>query len=94
MSKRDVYVAKMKQQLDELNANLGQLEEQAKDARADARDTYDREIVRLRADSKAALAKLDEVKAASETAWHKMVSDMEKLRDAFTHSFHYFKSQV
>lgn len=51
MSKQDVYVAKMKLQLDEL-------------------------------------------KASAEGRWHKLVSEMEKLRTAFTSSFNYFRSQV
>jgi hypothetical protein len=34
------------------------------------------------------------MKTASEETWETMVTEMEKVRDAFTHSFHYFKSQV
>ncbi len=94
MSKRDVYVQKMKLQLDEMNANMTALEAKAKEAKQDARARYEEEMDKLRADSRAASAKLDEIVAAGEDGWHKMVSQMEKLRDAFTHSFHYFKSQV
>ncbi len=94
MSKRDVYVQKMKLQLDEMNANMTALEAKAKEAKQDARARYEEEMDKLRADSRAASAKLDEIVAAGEDGWHKLVSQMEKLRDAFTHSFHYFKSQV
>jgi ribosome recycling factor len=93
-SKRDEYVAKMKLQLDELNAKMAALEAKAKDARQEARDKYEQAMNKLRADSKAAVAKLDELKAAGEDGWKKTVADMDKLRDAFTHSFHYFKSQI
>lgn len=94
MSKHDVYVAKMKLQLDELNAKMTELELKAKEAKLEAREAYERQMAKLRQDSRAALAKLEELKAAGDDSWHKMVSEMEKMRDAFRHSFNYFKSQV
>jgi ATP/maltotriose-dependent transcriptional regulator MalT len=94
MSKQDVYVAKMKLQLDAMNASMKELEAKAKEAKADAKEKYEEEMTKLRAQSRLAGAKLDEMQAAAEGSWHQMVSEMEKLRNAFTHSFHYFKSQV
>jgi len=40
MSKRDAYVAKMKHQLDELNAKMSDLEAKATVAKEDAREKY------------------------------------------------------
>lgn len=94
MSKQDVYVAKMKLQLDELNLKMTELEAKAKDARHDAKATYDDEMAKLRDQSRLAGAKLDELKLAAEGSWHKLVSEMERLRAAFTRSCHDFKSQV
>jgi chromosome segregation ATPase len=94
MSKRDEYVAKMKLQLDELNAKMDELEAKAKEAKEDARDKYKEEMGKLRHQSKLAVAKLDELKASGEDKWETMVAEMEKIRDAFTHSFNYFKSQL
>lgn len=94
MSKRDAYVEKMKRQLDELNAKMTSLEAKAKKVKHDARAKYEQEMKKLRGESQAAIAKLEELKAAGEDTWDKMVLDMERLRDAFTHSFHYFKSQL
>ncbi len=94
MSKRDEYIATMKLQLDELNASMSKLEAKARDAREDARDKYHEEMGKLRHQSKLAVAKFDEMKAAGEDSWETMVAEMEKVRDAFTHSFHYFKSQI
>lgn len=94
MTKRDLYVAKMKRQLDEMNDRITTLSTQAQDLKADARAAYELEIEKLRADSRAAVAKLEEVKAAGEDGWHKLVSEMEHLRAAFRHSFAYFKSQL
>jgi hypothetical protein len=48
---------------------------------------------KLREQSRLAGAKLDEMRAAGEDNWEKMKAEMEKVRDAFTHSFRYFKSQ-
>jgi predicted nucleic acid-binding Zn-ribbon protein len=94
MSKRDIYVDKMKLQLSELNAQMDRAELRAKEAREDLRDKYKEEMAKLHAQSRLALAKLEEVQKAGETTWEAMVAEMDKIRDAFTHSFSYFKSQV
>ena len=51
-------------------------------------------MAQLREQSVHAKAKMEELKAASEDRWDAMVAEMEKVRDAFVHSFSYFKSQV
>jgi len=51
-------------------------------------------MAKLRHQSDLALAKLNDLKSTSEDTWESMVTEMEKVRDAFTHSFHYFKSQI
>lgn len=93
MANRDIYIAKMKLQLDELNADMRRLEANAAEAKEDAREKYKEEMAKLRHQSDLALAKLNDLKSTSEDTWESMVTEMEKLRDAFTHSFHYFKSQ-
>ena len=94
MLKRDAYIEKMKQQLDDLNAKMGELEAKAEDAKADARAKYKEEMRKLDKQSKQAVAKLDELTSAGEDQWDSMVTEMEKVRDAFKHSFNYFKSQL
>ena len=94
MTKKSAYIEKMKSQLDELNTNMNALQAKAAEAKEDARDLYKAEMAKLHAQSNLAVAKLDEMKAASEEGWDSMVTEMEKVRDAFVHSFHYFKSQV
>lgn len=94
MTKRDAYVAKMKLQLDELNVKIGELEAKAQEAKIDARAKYKEEMSKLRHQSRLAVAKLDELKAAGEETWETMVGEMEKVRDAFIHSYNYFKSQL
>lgn len=94
MSKRDVYITKMKLQLDELNLQMAKLEARAQEAREDVQATYKEEMKKLHKQSKLALSKLEELQASGENTWDAMVTEMEKIRDAFTHSFSYFKSQV
>jgi ribosome recycling factor len=94
MTKQDAYIEKMKLQLDELNVKMHDLEARAEAAKADVRDKYREEMKNLRHQSKLAVAKLDEIKAAGESTWEAMAAEMEKVRDAFIHSFHYFKSQL
>ena len=94
MTKRDDYIAKMKTQLDELNAKMTQVENKAQEAKDDARAKYKEEMAKLRHQSKIASGKLEELRIAGEDTWETMVAEMEKMRDAFTHSFNYFKSQV
>ena len=94
MSTRDAYITKMKLQLDELDAKMDTLEAKAHEAKAEAREKYKEEMDKLRQQSTLAKGKLADMKAASEDAWGKMVTEMEKIRDAFVHSFSYFKSQI
>jgi ATP/maltotriose-dependent transcriptional regulator MalT len=95
MSKtRDEYIASTKHQLDELNKKMDALEAKADQAKQDARDAYKAEMVKLRAQSKLAMDRFEKFKEAGDDAWDRSVAEMEKYRDAFAHSFNYFKSQV
>jgi len=94
MTVHSAYIAKMKSQLDELNVKMNELDSKTKEAKEEAHAAYKAEMAKLHQQSKLAVAKLDELKAAGEDGWDAMVTEMEKMRDAFTHSFHYFKSQV
>jgi hypothetical protein len=93
MTSRETYIGKMKAELDLLDAKMSHIEAQAAQAKADAREKYQEEMAKLREKSRLAGAKLDEMRAAGEDNWGKMKAEMEGVRDAFTHSFRYFKSQ-
>jgi predicted nucleic acid-binding Zn-ribbon protein len=93
MSKRDEYVEKMKSQLDDMNAQLDKLAEKSKNAKEEMQAKYKQEMADLRAQSSQARAKLDELKTAGEDSWDTMVAEMDKVGDAFKHSYNYFKSQ-
>lgn len=87
MTTRDVYISKMKLQLDELNLQMGKLELRAQEAREDMRDKYQAEMAKLHDQSEVAKAKLADMQASTESAWDGMVTEMDKIRDAFVHSF-------
>lgn len=92
MTRRDDYVNQMKQQLDALNLQMSKAESQVTAARDDARTMIRQELATLRQRSKQAAYQFEVMKAAGEEAWEAMVADMDKLRDTFSQSFHYFKS--
>jgi TolA-binding protein len=94
MTTRDAYIEKMKTQLDDLNVRMESLSNKAAEAQANVRATYDKDMAQLREQSVQAKAKMEELKSAGEDRWDAMVTEMEKVRDAFVHSFSYFKSQV
>jgi hypothetical protein len=94
MTTRETYINKMKIQLDELDAKMDTLETKAAHAKDAAHDKYVEEMAKLRQQSKDTKAKFDDLVAAGEDKWDNMVVEMEKVRDAFVHSFNYFKSQL
>jgi len=94
MTDRETYVENMKLELDKLNDQLIELEEHAANARREARDKYEIELIKLRVSSREALSKWEELQAAGEASWHQWVSGMDHTRDAFVHAFHDFKSRL
>ena len=94
MSTRDEYIAKMKQQLDELNVQIGELESKAKAGQQELGKKYDEQMAHLRELSHAAKVKMDEVTDAGEDKWEALVAEGEKVHKAFVHSVNYFKSQL
>lgn len=94
MPTRDEVIEKLKDQLDELNAELAGLEQKARSEREKLGQTYDEQVAQLRVASNAAKQKIDEIRAAGDDRWEALVAEAEKLRKALVHSFNYFKSQL
>jgi ribose 1,5-bisphosphokinase PhnN len=90
---REDYTAKVKLQLDELNASVDVLEARLHEAKAEVRASYRSELAKLRHQSEMVSTQLAQIRTSGETSWDKMVQEMDKVRDAFTHSLNYFKSQ-
>jgi uncharacterized protein YukE len=94
MTKRDEYITKAKNQLDELNGQIDDIEAKVKMANGDAKQEYQDQLANVRKQYREAGVKLDELKAVAEDNWDKMVVETDKMLDAFKHSYNYFKSQI
>jgi prefoldin subunit 5 len=94
MSKRDEVIAKMKEQLDEINAHLDELEAKAKAGREQLGKKYDTQVASLRASAGTMRAKIDEIREAGDEKWEALVAEGEKVQKALSSSFNYFKSQL
>jgi len=93
-AQRDTYTAKIKHQLDALNDDIDSLERKGHEANQAAHARYAADLAKVREESAKASAKLAELKASGESSWDAMVAEMEKIRDAFSHSYKDFKAQV
>lgn len=69
MKTRDEYVAKLKQQLDQWNAEVAKWEAQAKSAKQTLRERSEKELAVLKAQRELALYNLKLLEGASATAW-------------------------
>ena len=87
MTQRAEYIEKMEIKLNKLNEKMKEIGASTKEIKAEAQQKYKDEMGKLREQSKVTAAKLEELKTATTDSWEGMVSDMEKMHDAFTHSF-------
>ena len=69
MSNRDAYVAKLKAQLDEWNAEVSKWEAKAKGAQADVRVEYEKQLEVFRQQRDQAMEQMHQVQAAAGDAW-------------------------
>ncbi|MGB3639162.1 MAG: hypothetical protein WBA39_16540 [Rivularia sp. (in: cyanobacteria)] len=69
METKQAYEAKVKAQLDKLNAQIAQMKAKAAEANADAEIEYNKTIEDLSDKRDAAQVKLNEIGKASEDAW-------------------------
>ena len=94
MSKRDEYVAKLKQTVDEFNEKIAELEAKANHAQAESKAEIEKQIASLKEHAKPLTDKLDHWKEESEEKMGEYLKEAKKIRDAFVHSYNYFKSQL
>lgn len=94
MSKRDEYVAKLKDQIDETNAMIDELERKAADASSAAEKKYHDQIAKLRTEVDEASDKLEQLRSAAEDRWEELVDSVEHIGKTLKQSYNYFKSQL
>ncbi len=93
MSQRDEYVQRMKNQLDDWNADIDQLEKRVQSFSADAKAKYQKQLNETRKRQRALEQRIDELRTAGEGAWEDLRGQVEHAWKAFEHSVNYFKSQ-
>ena len=96
MSKRDDYVAKLKVQLDEWNAEVSKWEAKAKGAQAEARVEYEKQLEALRRQRDEATEQMRKIQAAAGDAWQDLARGADeawaKAREAFAKASSRFHS--
>jgi len=95
METKQAYEAKVKAQLDNLNAQIDQMKAKAAEANADAAIEYNKMIEDLTSKRNTAQAQLDEIGKASEDAWEDLKVGFESawndLNVAFKSAMDKFK---
>lgn len=89
---REEYCAKVKIQIDALNAKVDALEVRLQEANEDIRSDCRAELDQLRQQSERMSTQLAQIKTNGEASWVKLVQDMDEVRDAFMQSLNDFKS--
>jgi len=95
MTKREEYVEKMKEQLDQWNAEAKRWEEKVKSAEADMKAEYTRQLDAVRARRDEAMYNLHQMQAASMEAWMDMMRGVEdawkRMGEAMTQARSHFE---
>ena len=93
MADRDEYLEKFKANLDEWNAEIGKLEAKAREAQADAKAQYEKQLVALREMRDDAQKKFAEMQKASDEAWDVMLKGTEKAWQTWASAFEKARSK-
>ncbi len=87
MTSRDDYLDEFKAKLDEWNAEIDKLENNARQAQADAKVQYDKQLETLREMRDDAQTKFSEMQNTTAEAWDVMLQGTEKAWNAWTDAF-------
>ena len=94
MSNRDEYIAKLKAQLDQWNAEIAKWEAKAKEAQADMRIEADKQLDAYKRQRDEAVEQMRKMQAASGDAWRELIHGAEdawaKMREAFERASSHF----
>ena len=96
-TKREEYIAKLKTQLDQWNAEMAKWESQAAEAQAGKRAEYEKQLVAIRRHQDQAREQLRKVQAASGDAWMELTRGADEawaaMRKAFENASASFKKK-
>ena len=91
MTNKDKFVAKIKAQLDELTAEVHELESKVENAGADVRDKSRQAIEALHEKRVMAEMKLEEIRHEGEDSWEELKDEAERAWVAFKASIDAFR---
>lgn len=95
MVNRDEYVEKLKQQLDQWNAEMAKWEAKTKEAQSTMRAEYERQLAAYRSKRDHAIEQLGKVQSASGEAWREFARAADeawaKMSEAFDKASSHFK---
>ena len=93
MMNRDEYVQKLKAQLDQWNAEVGNWEARAKVAQDEMKTRYEHQLVQFRSRRDEGVAQLQRLQAASGQAWSEMTKGVDESWRAMREAFDRARSQ-
>ncbi len=95
MEKRDEYVARLKQQLDQWNADITKWEGKARDAQSGMRTEYEKQLQAFRQQRDQALEQMRRVQSATGDAWMDLMRGTDdawaKMHEAFDKARSHFQ---
>jgi multidrug resistance efflux pump len=95
MIKRDEYVAKLKKQLDQWNAEVSKWEGKTREAQSGVRVEYEKQLQALRGQRDQALEQMRRVQSATGDAWMDLMRGTDdawaKMREAFDKARSHFQ---
>ncbi|MGA8049552.1 MAG: hypothetical protein WCA09_05185 [Burkholderiales bacterium] len=87
MMNRDEYVRKLKDQLDQWNAEVAKWEDKTKSAQASMRGEYEKQLSTFRSRRDEAMYQLHQVQVASSSAWMDMMQGADAAWKAMGEAF-------
>ena len=97
MSNRDEYVAKMKAQLDQWNADIAKWEARSREAQTEARAEYDKRLEALHQHRDQAMYQMRLLQSAAGDAWLDLMKGTDeawaRMREAFDKASSHFRAK-
>lgn len=94
MISRDEVVEKLKAQLDQMNAEMAKLEARYKDMQAEMRGQMEAGMAQMREHAARARHQLETLREAAEANWKSLVSEGERVQNAFLEAYKTFMEQM
>lgn len=89
---RKDFISAVKEQLDELDGRIDDLEKKREELTGEARQEYEKRLDELTGIRRDAERRLKDVQSAGEEKWQQLKDEAEHTRKALRNSFNYFKA--